>query len=200
MKSLLIKIGIVAVLLLAIFLLYKRNRTLRDELNIKNVNVTALTSEIESLRTKNGELVVSNRQLFLTSSEFENLYKETSERLKSANIKIKNLQALTDLTVQGTIDTIVQVVYDTVNSKPTVSAGFHDKWYDVDVSLSDSVADFSVSCRHDITVVLQDMKYKCYWLFWKRPVEAKVNVIVSNANDTITKLQTISFLNKKRRK
>nr|DAI54973.1 MAG TPA: hypothetical protein [Caudoviricetes sp.] len=200
MKKLIIQIGIVVSLLAIIYFLYQRNKTLKSESDRKSVNITALTSELEITKTKANDLMVTNKQLLLTKKEIEDLYQETAQKLKEANIKLKNVQSITDVTIGGNVDTTTVVIYDTIGVEPIIKAGFHNKWYDAEVKIENKLADWNISCRHDITLVLQNMKYKCRWLFWKRPVEAQVNVILSNDKDTVTKLQTIQLWNKKKKK
>lgn len=99
--------------LLLVFFINK-NRNNRFEVERLKTNNLTLNQSIKVMKTKNGELYYSVNALTLKKDEFLESNQKLSAMLKDMNIKLKNVQSITQMGIK------YEKTYDIINSTPIV--------------------------------------------------------------------------------
>lgn len=146
------------ILILTSFLLYfvQLYHNTRENLSRANSNVSALTSQLDTFRTKNNELVSKTENLQYTLAEAKMYNMELVERIRELNVKPKNVVSASEGTI--TIHTT-----DTVFLKETdgiFNGEYHDTWTDATFTVKDSILSFDYATKDSLMVVLYGQKEK----------------------------------------
>ncbi|NDW10990.1 DUF6549 family protein [Dysgonomonas sp. 520] len=102
MKSKLINILLVATLLsgVAIFVLVRQCKQLKEDRDKYQSNTTALLSDVKRMQVDSTTTAVDVKQLRLTLDEYKQYRAEDAEKIKKLGVKLKDLQAVAKHTVE----------------------------------------------------------------------------------------------------
>ena len=190
-------IGAVGVaLLIVIFCLFKRVGTLRDERDKYESNTNVLLSELTTYKTKDSLNVTRIDELRLREDEFNRYMRETSDLVKTLNVRNRELtKAITATTNNDThIITVVKdsVLYDTLTAK---CIDYDDAYIQVHgCTTSDTfVGDVSVT---DSLYVFETVEYKRFLGFlWKtkKIKNRKFDIMSKNKNTHISGFEVVTI-------
>lgn len=190
-------IGAVGVaLLIVIFCLFHRVGTLRDERDKYESNTNVLLSELTTYKTKDSLNVTRIDELRLREDEFNRYMRETSDLVKTLNVRNRELtKALTATTNNDThIITVVKdsVLYDTLTAK---CIDYDDAYIQVHgCATSDTfVGDVSVT---DSLYVFETVEYKRFLGFlWKtkKIKNRKFDIMSKNKNTHISGFEVVTI-------
>lgn len=190
-------IGAVGVaLLIVIFCLFKRVGTLRDERDKYESNTNVLLSELTTYKTKDSLNVTRIDELRLREDEFNRYMRETSDLVKTLNVRNRELtKAITATTSNDThIITVVKdsVLYDTLTAK---CIDYDDAYIQVHgCATSDTfVGDVSVT---DSLYVFETVEYKRFLGFlWKtkKIKNRKFDIMSKNKNTHISGFEVVTI-------
>jgi len=190
-------IGAVGVaLLIVIFCLFKRVGTLRDERDKYESNTNVLLSELTTYKTKDSLNVTRIDELRLREDEFNRYMRETSDLVKTLNVRNRELtKAITATTNNDThIITVVKdsVLYDTLTAK---CIDYDDAYIQVHgCATSDTfVGDVSVT---DSLYVFETVEYKRFLGFlWKtkKIKNRKFDIMSKNKNTHISGFEVVTI-------
>lgn len=190
-------IGAVGVaLLIVIFCLFKRVGTLRDERDKYESNTNVLLSELTTYKTKDSLNVTRIDELRLREDEFNRYMRETSDLVKTLNVRNRELtKAITATTNNDThIITVVNdsVLYDTLTAK---CIDYDDAYIQVHgCTTSDTfVGDVSVT---DSLYVFETVEYKRFLGFlWKtkKIKNRKFDIMSKNKNTHISGFEVVTI-------
>lgn len=175
--------------------------------NLKNVNM-----EVEVTKAKNGDLVYSVNALTVKSDELKYLNKKLYGDINNMNLKLKNVQSITDIRYQ------YETCYDTIFTSSSLTKFKHgldlsDKYTTVTGNInlplelfsSDSLVANSIKARpyisefkfnlKDSLKVVPEWQYKRRWIFWKRVVGVTVHVKSESPNFKLDQIQTYQIKN-----
>lgn len=190
-------IGAVGVaLLIVIFCLFKRVGTLKDERDRYESNTNVLLSELTTYKTKDSLNVTRIDELRLREDEFSRYMRETSDLVKTLNVRNRELtKAITATTNNDThIITVVKdsVLYDTLTAK---CIDYDDAYIQVHgCATSDTfVGDVSVT---DSLYVFETVEYKRFLGFlWKtkKIKNRKFDIMSKNKNTHISGFEVVTI-------
>lgn len=183
---------------------------MRSKLSEKNVQIFALEnnqrsllSENETFRTSNEQLVTKVTNLSLTKEELNYLNDSIVKELKDSKVKIKNLTKYIDIHISSSQDTKPSVrdslVY--INDSTFIKGKaieYDNYWYHYKGVVYQDSASLKIGCNHDIHVFDEPI-YKGWWIF-KKLKRIETTVLVTNPNDTLTRVFSVDVVNKKRKR
>ena len=102
-KTTLYLIGAVILLAALLFLSLKRISTLKEDRNRLEQNQEVLFADLEQYKINDSLNAVTVQRLQLTTKEFKETNAELAEKVKAANVKIKDLQTVTDTKINTEI-------------------------------------------------------------------------------------------------
>lgn len=210
MKKLLIKIGIIAVAILAIVLLFNRVQSLKEENARLKSNQEILLTENQIIMAESQKYKVADSLSAVRVSELEFTLKEY-KRFRSEDLKlIEQLKAgKSDLqkiiTSQSeTINSLSAKLNDSIRIDTTTNQidtlkcfSYRSKWTDVDgcVDLRKDTVNLQINNREALTVV-ETVTYKRFLGFlWKtnKVKSRQVDIVSENPNTEITNCEYISI-------
>lgn len=219
LKYLLKKIWYILLILGILFLLWYI-REQKTQISILENNVKTVKGEFNVLKTKNGELVLSQTSLTLEKNEFKKKHGDLVKELKDMGIKLRKVETLNkvyyeQISKHEKINTVFQKVYDTVyvtgevsDTLKLASYNFNNKTKFDEVS---GVIVVPVRGLKEGGYILSDrspyienlhftttnsltfvpvINYKRVWIFWKRPISVTVNIKSQNPSLNFTGSET----------
>ena len=168
-------IGLIAVLLLAIFIGYRQYDTLLKEKNRLSMNNTTLMNSNKEYQVRDSLHVYEIGRLQLTKDEFKEYKKESEKLIKDLKMKKSEVVTITNTEIK-TVEKIRFVLKDSC-------IDYHSKWADVSGCIGDTL---TVKTRDSISQV-GVIEYKRKFLWWKWKVKGVKQVIVNhNPNSKIS--------------
>lgn len=161
----------VAVLSVAVAILWHRAERLGRERDRYRGNTEALLSDLKRIQVDSAMIAVDVKSLRLTVDEYKRFRAEDAERLKRLGVKIRNLEAAArhEIEVSGPIDAAVRdtaVIRDTV---PVVRQKV--EMLTPHIELRGLIEDGRLRGQIRVPVTLNQavwIEYKRRWIFWKR--------------------------------
>lgn len=158
---------------------------------------------IDSIRTKSGQLVYSVKSLTLKVGEFEKMKLDNenlAEEVKEMNIKLKNVQAVTKIEYKYLYKIPPDSTVIVKKNDSIFQAKFEDNWLKLDETIrlinnknNVKIDSLRLSLK-DSVLIVPEVLYKRYWLFWRKPTGIKVNIKSSNPYFNLDKMQTIQLI------
>lgn len=103
-------------------------------------NERVLLSGLDSIRAKNGDLVLRTESLSLTISEFKKYNAELTKEVKNLRIRIKDLQSATSVVVDTDVDTIIPIRDTIILNNVAKSFEYQDAYTKISGIVTDSVS------------------------------------------------------------
>lgn len=168
-------IGLIAVLLLAIFIGYRQYDTLLQEKNRLSMNNTTLMNSNKEYKIRDSLNVYEIGRLQLTEEEFKEYKKDSEKLIKDLKMKKSEVRTITNTEIK----TVEKIRFELKDS----CINHHTKWSDVTGCIGDTL---TVSTRDSITQV-GVVEYKHKFLWWKWKIKGVKQVIVNhNPNSKIS--------------
>lgn len=178
-----ILLTISALLLVALFALqsfYSKERQTR--IRTEN-NLNASLSEIETYKTKNGELVSVVQGYEFKVREFEKLLPELYAEIKELKVKVKNAQSVTQIETKIVYRNKDSIVYIPVRDSTARLFPIDDEWIKAEVIVTRCEVilpgDFYIKNIPNKTTLVPEVTYKGWW-FWRKPVGIDLHIKQSN--------------------
>jgi len=158
---------------------------------------------IDSVRTKNGKLVYSVKSLTLKVGEFEKMKfdnENLSKELKEMNIKLKNVQSVTKIEYKYLYKIPPDSITIVKKNDTIFQVKFEDNWLKLHetISLVNNCNNIKIDSLGlsltDSVIIVPEVLYKSYWIFWRKPTGIKVNIKSSNPYFNLDKMQTIQLI------
>ncbi len=209
-KSKLIYIGIIIALIFIFWKLFSKIDTLMYENKIAQNNVVALNTKLETIKLDNGKLLNRIEGITIDAYSLKQINSKLNKRIHDLDLKIKNLQSVSDVGINYkiNIDTIVskkieqQLLRDSVYgviAKLNNQYKFNksDKYMNVNgvieiVNDTPIITNFHLETT-DSLLIAPEIKYKRWWIFWKRPVGVKLNISSTSPYNKIKYINHYNF-------
>lgn len=151
-------------------LLFKRNKTLRAENARLENNISSVMSEIDTLRTSNGNLMADCRRILAEKEEMQTLYRSSLEKIENLGISLKRAQSVSTYSTEQHID-VTSTVRDTVYVRDSVQVNamvfdYKDPWTEVSGKIESGEAALSISSKDTITQVIYRVPKKWWFFRW----------------------------------
>lgn len=188
-------IGGILVLIGVVYILWNIGENRQKEIDILNVNQSALLSDIKVYKDKNGELVSMVDGFTVDKSTFKTLNDSLYREVSNLKLKLKNVTSVVQIKeviryVNG--DTIYSVEKDSTERQFFIN----EPYFRMELSIiNDSIIapnDLSIALPNEQMIVLESPRYKGWW-FWKKLVGAKLHVKNSNPYYEITEAEYFDF-------
>lgn len=157
---------LVILLLFFISMLFKKVNEYKDEYNREKTNVESLKAQIDTFRTKNGELVARTLDQEYTMDEMKKYYRKELELAKNSNVKTKTIEKIVN-------DTTIVYLEDTVYLQGTEQdyiGKYEDGWTTIDFQITGEELSFGLSFKDEQTIFLtyEKDKFNIWHPFKKR--------------------------------
>lgn len=195
----------IIITLLCFFSIKSCNNYKKDNGRLSN-NQTALLSEMETYKTKDGKNAARIMQLEMTTGEYEKLMGEQAEQIKRLGIKIKRLESLnsagTETETGGKTSIRDSVVIRYVDSVRVVDSIRYFEWKDTWSTINGIITKDSVDCRYHGVDTLNIICYRVPKKFlgfipWGTKY-IQTEVYNANENTKITYVESIKLSKKKK--
>lgn len=168
-------------------------------------NQTAMLTEMETYKTKNGENAARIMQLELTNGEYEKLMEKQAEKIKSLGIKIKRLESVNITGIEtengGKVpikDSIVVIYRDSIRFVDSIR---YFEWNDTWSTISGIITPDSVDCKYHSVDTLNIICHRVPKMFLGFiPCGTKyiqTEIYNANKNTKITYAESIKLTKKK---
>lgn len=180
-----------------IWYLRDSNEKLSNEKTRLGENFNAAMLQVDSFRTKNGDLIYSVNSLTLKASEYETYFPEMKKQLDDMGIKLKNTQGVTNINYHYTYNVDTTKIKKINDS--TFTSSYEDSWLKLSqrIKLINNKSGVKVdSLKINLTdslLIANEIKYKGWWL-WKKPVNVILKMKSSNPYLHIDKIQNINLI------
>lgn len=161
----------VAVLSVAVAILWQRANRLGRERDRYRSNTEVLLSDLKRIQVDSATMAVDVKSLRLTVEEYKRFRADDAEQLKRLGVKIRNLEAAArhEIEVSGPVDAAVR---DTVVIRDTVPVVRQKvEMLTPHIELRGLIEDGRLRGQIRVPVTLHQavwIEYKRRWLFWKR--------------------------------
>ena len=146
-------------------------------------NLKAESDSTKHYQTKAGQYAQEATAYEVTINELKELNKTLYKRVDDLNVKIKNIQSVTEVKTEIIYinkDSIIHTEKSQgkktfeINKAPWISA-------EITITNNEYIAptDFKFA-SYDSTIILPELKYKRWWIFWKKL--DKVSITLANTN------------------
>ena len=168
-------IGLIAVLLLAIFIGYRQYNNLLKERNRLSMNNTTLMNSNKEYKVRDSLNVYEIGRLQLTKDEFKEYKKESEKLIKDLKMKKSEVVTITNTEIK-TVERIRFILKDSC-------LNYHSKWADISGCIGDTL---TINTRDSISQI-GVIEYKHKFLWWKWKVKGVKQAIVNhNPNSKIS--------------
>lgn len=151
---------------------YRRSNRLEQERDRFRTNNTALLSEVKRIQADSATMALDVKGLRLTVEEYKRFRAEDAAIIKKLGVKIKHLETVSrhEMEVAGPIDAEVK---DTLIIRDTVPFPYQKiEMRTPHIRLTGLIEDNRLKGEIHVPIVLHQavwIKYKRYWIFWKKP-------------------------------
>lgn len=170
--------GLLVLLAVLLFASYKTVRKQRKELERQENNIHALNTEAVAFKTTAGDYAERARQLKLERDELELYNHDLNNKVREAEIKIRELKNVTRAETATKVVTVVKTEYKDRNTENRF-AHYFDGWNDIKVESKPDTTLIETSSIDTIDVI-GSVKQKKFLFF--RIGKPKQTVTVSNKN------------------
>lgn len=185
----------------------KRCSTLSNDNDRLSNNQTALLSDIETYKTKDGKNAARILQLEMTNDEYKKLMSDQADQIKRLGIKIRHLESIsttgTETETGGKTPIRDSVIITYVDSVRYVDSIRYFEWKDTWSTISGVITKDSVDCKYRGIDTLQIIAHRVPKLFLGFiPCGTKyiqTEVYNANENTKIVYTQDIKLQKKKRK-
>lgn len=171
------------------------------EVNRLENNQAALMSDIETYKTNEGKNAARVTELELSRAEFEKLCTEQNAKIKALNLKVKNLETISQTAMEAKLeaearlqDTVIVEKINTVIVRDTVKAF---EWADNWNHISGIIRGDYVKCEYNgtdtLTVIATKSPKKC---LFQKDRYIQIDITNENPSNKVVYNQTIK-INKK---
>lgn len=174
--------------------------------NMKNINLKYAVSS-----AKNGELIYSVNSLTVKEQELSWINQSLANSLDNLNLKMKNLQSLTNIEYRYSIlyDTINMPVklnklkyeYSKVDSSGSISGYINlpENLFSTDSLIANDPKNYPYLSGtkyeiKDTLLIVPEFKYKRSWIFWKKVTGVEVHVKSSSPNFKMDRLESFQVV------
>lgn len=186
---------IIVVLTVLSYYFYSSSSKKQKEIDILNINQTALLSDIETYKTKNGELVSVVNGFTSDMSTFKRINDSLYRQVSDLKLKLKNVSSIVEIR-----EVIKYVNIDTISGKPINDSIRLFKIDKPEIRLKISILKDSIILPNNLdlyipnksAIVLEEARYKGWW-FWRKLVGAKMSIINSNIYIEVQEAQYFNF-------
>lgn len=170
-------------------------------------NQTAILSEMEVYKTKNGENAARIMQLELTNGEYEKLMSQQANKIKEMGIKIKRLESInitgTESEGGGKVPIKDSVIYIYKDSVRIVDSIRYFEWSDTWSTINGVITPDSVDCKYHSIDTLNIICYRVPKMFlgfipWGTKY-IQTEIYNANKNTKITYAESIKLTKRKRK-
>lgn len=197
MKAKLILITSIVFMLLSIgiYSLYEMWQNEKEKRQTAERNITALTSDMETYRTHNGELVTKIQGLELTSNNLEQIQLKLYNEISGLKLKLKNALSVTEVETEDKF-TNPDTIYLAVKNDTTKNFEYSDNWRYISAEITNNTINPGnlITKMTDTLYCVPVIIYKGWW-FWKKPKSIEAHFKNKNPNVSITGAKFI-YLNK----
>lgn len=175
-------IAFILLLIIVVCVLFNINAKKQKEIDVLNVNQTALLSDIETYKDKNGELVSLVNGFTVDKSTFKTLNDSLYREVSKLKLKLKNVSSVTQIKeeiVYDNKDTITSNKVDSMERKFLLNEPYLRIEFTI---FADSIVEpnkLKINIPNTQTLVVEDPRYKGWW-FWRKLVGAKLHIKNSN--------------------
>jgi hypothetical protein len=188
-------ISAIAVLALAVGLLYWQLDKTKAEKNRLSSNQEALLSDIEFYKTEAGNNAASVQKLELSKSELEKYCEDLTKTVKDLNIKVSRIQAASTTVTQSDYQ-IVTMVKDSIvyRDKPVTlqAINFKDPWIDMAGVIDSGVFSGNISTRDTLVQVIHRVPKK-FWFIKYGTKAIRQEIVTKNPHSNIVYTEYIEL-------
>ena len=178
---------VIAIICLALILLFRYTLRLKEENNRLETNQVALSADLNKYKTKSGNNAAKVIELQLKNSEFKKLCQEQKDIIKDMGIKLKRLESVSTTGTKTEIhkkveihDTIIREKIDTVYTEKKLKRfEWCDNWTDISGIIYNDSVELLYTNRDTLTVAAVRVPKKFLFFRWGTKY---VEVHVSNRN------------------
>ena len=178
---------VIAIICLALILLFRYTLRLKEENNRLESNQVALSADLNKYKTKSGNNAAKVIELQLKNSEFKKLCQEQKDIIKDMGIKLKRLESVSTTGTKTEIhkkveihDTIIREKFDTVYTEKKLKRfEWCDNWTDISGIIYNDSVELLYTNRDTLTVAAVRVPKKFLFFRWGTKY---VEVHVSNRN------------------
>lgn len=145
-------------------------------------NLTASLSELETYKTREGELVSKVKGYEFKVKEFEQLIPQLKDQVSRLQVKLKNAQSVTEVVTEIKYvhrDRIVPVRENDTTKLYKVESEWINAHFRITNDSYVRAGDFVIDSIPNSTLLVPEVMYRGWWL-WKRAVGIDVHIKHSN--------------------
>lgn len=145
-------------------------------------NLTASLSQLESYKTREGELVSKIKGYEFKVKEFEQLIPRLNHEVERLSVKLKNVQSVTEIVTETKYiheEKIVPVRENDTTKLYKVESEWINAHFRITNDNYVRAGDFVIDSIPNSTLVVPEVIYRGWWL-WKRAVGIDVHIKHSN--------------------
>lgn len=175
-------------------LLYKNNKTLREDNARLASNMQTLGAELVLVKTQNGRLAAQSDVLLLRADELKKLFPSQAKSIADLGVKVSRATQLSTTVIETQKNIITQlrdsIIHDTIRVKVFE---YTDQWYQIKGLAQGDSQRLHIQSTDTLTqVVFKGERIKPWlWIFSPRKLQQRVSV--SNPNSTIKYSQFIQI-------
>lgn len=188
-KTIIVLVSVIIALLFSLCSSIRHERKVSDERDSYRKNTEILLTDVDSFRTRNGELASKVTSLELSKNEFERLFKEESDLVENLRKRNEELSEYIKTSVSSQIDVKTEVrdsieyVHDTVTIYKVID--WNDGWDNLHVRVNGDEADVHLEHRDSLSVAVMAHYKRFLGFLWKTKVDDyEVDVVSHNPHTT----------------
>lgn len=195
-KVIIIETALLVAAILAGMLFFSSLRRAKEERDRYKRNVETLTSEIDTFRTRNGNLVAKVDELSLSSKEFKEMYEKEASLVKELRKRNENLSHFIDTELEShyEIKTIVRdsliVLHDTTYLAKVFD--WDDGWDAVHAKIANDSVLVNVAHRDALNIAVMTEWKRFLGFLWKTKMKG-YSVAVESENPHTVSIDVSSF-------
>lgn len=164
----------------------------KEDLDRTSTNLLNSSFTIKEMQAKDKTLYYEINQLSLKKSEFEVLVPKLNAEITNLKSKLKNISSVTSL------NTIYDIKIDTIyiDTLPKINTfNYIDSFvvFKGEVDYNKNTLNNVNLTVIDSLLILQETKYKRYWIFWKKPIGTKIKIKSENPYLILKNVESYNF-------
>lgn len=172
-------VSLISILSLSTLVLYNSLKEQKDTSDRYYDNLKNSSFKIQQLEAKDKSSYYEINQLTLKKNEFEVLVPHLYSEIKNLNSKLKNVNNIT------TVDIVYDVKIDTIyiDTIPKINTfNYKDSFvvFKGEVDYKNNILKNVNLTVIDSLIFIQEVRYKRYWIFWKKPIGTKLKIKSEN--------------------
>ena len=179
-------------LLIIIKIMYSNFKETKADLDRTYNNLSNSNFTIKEMTAKDKTLYYEINQLTLKKNEFEELVPKLNAEITNLKSKLKNISNIT------TINTSYNIKIDTIyidTLKKIKTFNYIDSFivFKGEVNYNQNTLNNVNLTVIDSLLILQEVKYKRYWIFWKKPIGTKIKIKSENPYLILKNVESYNF-------